>query len=240
MGIDVTADGKVAFNDAHQNLLSTDVSRNPTRATKHGLVVQSVFQRRRSRDQKNDGNPLIYALKGKYGYTISRNEVRKFLAHFYAILEKCLAEADYDVIIPLPSSHPLNEIIARRVQRMLPEAELRSDCFEKKTVSQVVTEIDPTAMGSKKVRQAAKQLIHDLGEMPANRLFAMKNVNNHKLREHINPLSIVGNLDGYPNARVLLVDDLLSSGATMVGAHNLLKDMKNMSRIDGLCLFSSL
>jgi hypothetical protein len=41
--------------------------------------------------------------------------VGKFLDHFHAILEKCLAETDYDVIVPLPSSHPLNEIIARRV-----------------------------------------------------------------------------------------------------------------------------
>lgn len=241
MGIDVSNNKEVTFNRHHQNLLDTSVEKNPVFTKINGVSVRSVYRRRKSNNQKNDGNPLIYAMKQKHGYTISTREVMKFLDSFYLILEKALDGFEADIIVPLPSSHKINTIFSRRINRVLKNAEIRSGLFVKKTTSEVVKELDLERISSKSVKREAQKLINDLSKTPENSAFSMKDVSNHRVRKLINPLRFSGeeaSID--PKAKILLVDDLLASGSSMKSAFNALNSKNKIKEVEGLCLFSRL
>jgi pyrimidine operon attenuation protein/uracil phosphoribosyltransferase len=241
LGIDVSIDRKVAFSEHHQNLLDTSIEKNPVLSKINGIPVRSIYRRRKSKDQKNDGNPLIYAMKQKHGYTISARETMKFLDSFYVILEKALDGFEADIIIPLPSSHKINTIFSRRISRVLNNAEIRSGLFVKKTTSEVIEELDLGGISSKSVKKDAQRLINDLSKTPKNSVFSMKEVSNQRLRKLINPLRFSGEgLPIDPKAKILLVDDLLASGSSMKGAFNAMVVEQECKNLQGLCLFSRL
>lgn len=70
MGIDVDAHKVVTFSALHQHRVVTDPTR-PIPKVRYGrLKIVSVFRRQITSHDGDDGNPLIYALKGKFGYTM--------------------------------------------------------------------------------------------------------------------------------------------------------------------------
>lgn len=83
MGIDITVNGVVSFNPNHEKFVSTSVSFNPklknisVKGYRGNLLIYSVFTRMKSNDNR-DGNPLIYAMKGLKGYSITFREIVKF------------------------------------------------------------------------------------------------------------------------------------------------------------------
>ncbi len=239
MGIDVTKDKRVIYNGSHQNLIVTDIEKNPTTSRKHGLVIRSLFKRRRSKGHKSDGNPLIYALKARSGYSISNRELCKFLPAFYAILHKAPSAGTYDIIVPLPSSHKINRVVAKRVMRFYPNASLVHNALDKKTIGEVVKGFDLNGISNRHLRREAKQLLGRLHKADQRKLFAMKEVGNHRLRQHIEPLKVSEDMD-FTGMRVLLTDDLLSSGNTLLSAYNILKYKANTSSVEALCLFRAL
>jgi len=238
VGIDVTDNKEVTFNNSHQNLLDTSTSKNPSIKRRHGLIIQSVFRRKRHRGHTQDGNPLIHALKGNHAYSINKQEIVKFLPYFYEIIDKALNEKDYNLILPLPSSHRINEYFARRILRKCPEATIEQGFLEKKTVHDVISDLESLVIPSNNLKKEVRHLLNQLNKAPAGKHFSMKDVRNHRLRKIIQPIKLANNLDIKAN-RVLLVDDLLASGTTLLTAYNLLKS-KDIDDISAICLFSGL
>ncbi len=237
MGIDVTENKKVYFNDTHQNLLDTSTVRNPSTKQRRGLIIQSIFRRKRHQRHKQDGNPLIHALKGNYGYSIEKYELLKFLSNFYEIMDKSLDGKTYNLILPLPSSHQINEYLARRIARKCPEAKVSKGFFEKKTVQEIIYDVELIETTSTRLQKEKLNLLNKLNKTPARNYFSMKKLQSHRLRKKIQPLKLV-NTD-VKDQKILLVDDLLASGATLVNAYNLLKEHK-VQEISAICLFSGL
>ncbi|BCM87711.1 hypothetical protein [Methylobacterium indicum] len=67
MGIEVSGTKVVTVNDAHQNGVDTSIEANPTHGRLKGIRLTHVFSRNRKGDRRDDGNPLMHALKGRRG-----------------------------------------------------------------------------------------------------------------------------------------------------------------------------
>ncbi len=160
MGIDITEDNQILFNDTHQKLVNTDINSNPTTTIIHNISIHSIYKRVKTRSNQWDGNPLIYALKNQKGYRLSRSEFKsirflpigdrelfprrfkKFLYSFYSILNKLLQDKNYDLILVLPSSSNVAKGVSKRVSSCLAKGLVVQDIFKKQSVGEVVDMID--------------------------------------------------------------------------------------------------
>jgi len=240
MGIDIEADGTIRFNGGHERLLNTSTDKNPSIRIIKGLWIQSVFRRVQTSGDIRDGNPFIYALKDKNGYKIDLRELWKFRKNFLAILEKALLEIDVDYVIPMPSGHRVASYLAFQVAKRhdgLPT--VISHALRKRTVGEMLEAYADTIpnAGKHKTREYKSQ-IRKWRKMPSGTFVSMKEVDN-SVRNFFHPLALspgVGDLSG---KRVLLVDDLLSTGSTLKCAQALVEE-KDATHVSALCLLSGL
>ena len=237
MGIDVIDDCWVVFNRDHDNLVVTCANKNPTELMLDGMRTQSIFRRVKAKVRSGDGNPLIYALKGKKNFRINPKEVSCFLPDFNLILSKAMLGANFDLIVPMPSSHGISEILAKRAVRVIRTGVLSSDLLRKKINREVLAEIRNTNF-HKRHRFLAKTLRRRLEKSNGASSFSMKDVDN-KLRTYIEPMVITQSPQVAPS-RILLVDDLISSGATLCSARDSLLTVFPDAHIEGLSLLSKI
>lgn len=233
MGIDVTENKEVFFNGTHEKLVDTSPGRNPRCIYINQVPVSYIFRRLKSRTHPGDGNPLIYALKNIRGYSIEISEIKKLLPNFNEILNKTLDGCEYDLIIALPSNYNVGRILADRANGIIDNADIDHAFFVKKTVNDVLQEFNVSALPNK-LRRDADSLRRDLRREKPGRLFSMKVVDK-KLRKYIEPLRLT--TDQVPDAnKILLVDDIISSGSTITNAINLLRQINQEVSIEALCL----
>jgi hypothetical protein len=108
-GVDIDLKNKiVSFSPTHEKNVDTSTILNPTETVVNGIPIISIFKRKRSEEFAADGNPLIYALKGIDGWKFRnpQQDIIGLLRQFIRISEKIKSE--YDTIITVPSSNPLN------------------------------------------------------------------------------------------------------------------------------------
>jgi hypothetical protein len=237
VGIDVD-NNNVTYNGTHQHRVDTCPIANPRSITiSGGLVVKSIFRRLVSNHGDGDGNPLIYALKSKKGFTICPREAAKFLPDFNSIVAKALHGQNGVSFITMPSSHKISQILAKRAARHVAGALVVNDLFLKKTLSEVYADLKHVKF-DKSLKKDGKKLLDDLLKYP-NATFSMKDVKNSELRKLINPVKLSGR-DVPALGCCILVDDLLSTGSTLSGAHTLLMAQGLKVPVSGLCLLGQL
>ena len=239
MGIDITNNNQILFNDTHQKLINTDINSNPTTSIVHNIVIHSIYKRLKTRSNQGDGNPLIYALKNQKGYRISRNELKKFLYSFYYILNKLLQNKSYDLILVLPSSSTVAKNVAKKVSKSLSNNLTVHDIFEKQSVSEIIEKIDISIVSNKNKLKELKHQLSKLQKMDKNKTFSMKNVP-PKIREYFIPLKLKAKFDFSHYKNILIVDDLLATGNSIKSARDIILTQNSKVNIEGLCLFSGL
>lgn len=235
MGIDVINAGEVIFNSNHDNLVVTCPSKNPTIAFIKEMRVQSIFRRVKAKTRSGDGNPLIYALKRTKGFSICSKELVKFLPDFQEIIVKALQDNQFDIIIPMPSSYPVSTVLAKRIFRTTGQGKIMKNLLRKKMNGEVLAELHLTEFPSK-FKSLAHSLRKKLEKSEASGLFSMKSVKTD-LRPFIQPLVLSCDPAISPE-RILLVDDLVSSGATLVSARDSLEVVFPRCQIEALTLLS--
>ena len=103
----------VSYNPSHEDNIETSEETNPTMVSKYGdnVEVWSIFKRKSGR--KDDGNPLVYALKGEGGWKFKTNKDKNAI---YSQIEKITAKFfsthSSNVTIILPSEGRLNSMFA--------------------------------------------------------------------------------------------------------------------------------
>jgi len=134
-GIDFDYNTKtVAYNPSHEENVDTSVENNPTLDTSIVAKVQvwSIFNLR------GDGNPLVYVLKGEYGWKFSSEEDRDAVERqFDTIATKFASMYPIGVTIIMPSGNPLNRHIADIVMSKSQNAELIEGVICKITTEEV-------------------------------------------------------------------------------------------------------
>lgn len=237
MGIDVSAAKVVTYNPTHQRRVVTDVSRTPPVTELGDVRVVSIFQRRMVKSDNQDGNPLIYALKGKFGYTMPYGSFRDILGCANVILPGVLADLNYDVVVPLPSSSKVAGIFARRASRARGGCPMRH-CFEKATYGQALALAPPVADVDARWRRDYKAQLNQLQKANASHIFEMKHVK-LPLRRYFTPLVANEAAAELAGANILFVDDILGSGASLIAAARALQPFDPGAMV-GLTLMSPL
>ena len=234
VGINVAVDKKVSVDSNHEHLVVTGHEKNPTVTNFEDMHVSFVFRRVKSKSRANDGNPLIYALKNLQGYTITSKEISNLVRNFRIVLRKILSGIHYDIIVPMPSRHGISLILAKRVVRHQKGGMVVTNFLRKKTNGEVLADL--TRIHSTKHHRDLVALRKKLEKDVAKHPFSMKDVTT-QLRPMIHPLTINRVATSRIN-KVLLVDDLMSSGATLKSAYDVVKTVYPDAEIDALCLLS--
>lgn len=226
MGLQVSASKQVSFDPDRELRLNTSVGANPRSVRFSGVLVYSIFLRLHSKsngqEHLGDGNPLIFALKGLSGYSITPEEWNKFRPNKLKIIEKILQDkGSFDGIICLPSSKEVVFETACEVNVLLePNLPIYKDYFLKKSTAQIYDELSVVLNDvPKKHRSKVTTELSNLAKIknPSLCSFSMKSVD-RQVRPYISCLKLAESNELKPAGRYLLVDDLISSGSTLTSA----------------------
>ena len=123
-GININSNDKtISLTDEHDKGVDFPLVNNPVYDKYKDFDVISIFKRSKLVDDTNterDGNPFIYALKEKKGWTldITNDEIFRYIKRFLEICKKI--NNTYDTIVITPSSTNINErfmkVISKQVQ----------------------------------------------------------------------------------------------------------------------------
>ena len=219
MGIDVH--GKVVkFNPNHERRVVTDPTRPIPSSSFGSLSVQSVFRRRRVKHDDNDGNPLIYALKGRLGYTMARADLRELVRAGRMILPTAMNGMSCDLVVPLPSSSSVTMALARRVARHAGGRPVVA-CLDKATVAQVLARAPAPNRVARRDRNAYTSQLARLQALPSSDLLEMKSIA-VPIRHYFVPISVNALAGPCALRNMILVDDIVGSGTTLISAEKAL------------------
>ena len=249
-GVDINKKGKlVSFNSKHENNVNTSIILNPTYSIIDGHPVISIFKRKQSKDNDYDGNPLIYALKGLYGWKFKnpKEDIIGLLKQFIRIAEKI--KPVYDTIITIPSNNSLNEEFLYRLNKII-KSEFQIKDWLFKLDAQYVYDafVDWKGMSidyPEQYDEFERQLDWAFSEMEknGNGEFSFKTIKVN-LRKYITQT-----LDGYDDKTIiyapyingkdiLVLDDTIASGQTISSACKVILETFTPKSITIITLFS--
>ena len=230
-GIDIDLSSKtVKLNNSHENGVNTSIEDNPTITDK----AISVFKRNKLASPIGDGNPLVYALKHTNGWNISNVDREEIMNRVSKILKK--VEYDFDVVILAPSSSGLILEFADIIEATFNKTIHRS-CFVKRTVEEVYANMD-WSLYTQDEREIIQDRMVKMGTYFQAKYFPKEMANRletgiFKFDPNISGLEI-------DNKKVLVVDDILSSGMTLSHCAKILKESYFPESVFNLVLFGEL
>lgn len=239
MGINIDEGGSITVDFEHELLVDTSLERNPTKWREDGFQVLSIFQRKRSTDNRSDGNPVVHAIKG-HRYKISSRELARLSRRATHIARRLGNRISVDAIIIAPSKHPLNRYMASRLRRhVFPRAQI-FECLEKRTIRDVIASIKSSPMTPQK-RRAAGRLLATLERTTRPDEHIQMKLVDKALAEFVHPVKFKGGVDApEPGANILLVEDIYSSGQTIRSCVTELRASCDPNEIVVLTMFSPL
>jgi len=245
LGIEVNK-GIVTVNDNHENLVDTGLSSNPhINYIDNNYKVYSVFKRKKHKrnkpfNQKGDGTPLIYALKLMHDTSIAKSEIKKLIPNFSIILNLIAKEINPELIISIPSAYGISKIVSSRLSKVSGNHTIVEGVFRKASIQEAIDNVDLRSISSKYENKLNAEIGSLLKGDNLNNNFSLKVIKN-QLRPAFNPL-IINDTSQIPSKikAITLVDDLLSTGTTLLGAIKLLKSRYPNVNVSAVCLLSAL
>ena len=249
MGFSIV-DNIVTVDHSHNKFANTTVSYNPTKMVhSNELTIYSAFRRFRIKDRKRgqsakrlkgDNCPMIYAIKGKDGLSTTYKDIYSLNLNLLSIIEKFKDSQPYDLIIPLPSRHNISSIISRRLHRALPGSILNQQLLRKINLFEAKASIHNSKIDIKDKRHIEDALSKQIKDNGGS-IFAPYSVKDLKvaLRDCIPPITLNKPTKGLNPNTIVLVDDVVSSGTSMLSAYSILKSLYPDATIIGFSLFSS-
>jgi len=259
-GIDLDEyDHVISLNDNHENVVDTSVISNPTYWKMGKYDVISIFKREffKAINGKNiDGNPLVYTLKGMYGWKWANpNDLELLLGKFVQITQKL--NQYFDVIIKSSSENKLlNETILDTVSNHIKHGQMITDYFYKINVEYAEQCIDYNSILSdnqgdiKEAKYVYNEIVYainhptDKGKQP----FYISS--KHIPKEHLKYVQLVATMKNrysfeqmanlIDGKSVLIIDDTISSGATVSQCVQSITEIYNPKSVVILTMFSPL
>ncbi|WP_447887338.1 phosphoribosyltransferase [Serratia fonticola] len=249
MGFTVdVANRLVTVDHSHNNYSVTTPAGNPTHLIlPNGLKVTSIFSRTKGKRAKRGGNvppgdnsPMLYALKGMHQLQTTRRSVMDLNLSYRQILPVFVAAGfQWDWLLPLPSSSNLTALFANRVCTDSGVGFCHHGAMVKISAQQVLKNLQALkikASDRSAIREDVNRFIKKNSPQTA---FQIKAITRTHLRPHINPL-MWGHLPAVvPPRRVLLIDDMVTTGTSLVCANDILKNRYPTVQIEALTLFGS-
>ena len=132
-GIDIDNINRIiSFNPKHQNNVDTNDYIHPHIILNdiEGSTIISIFERK-DNDIRNDGNPLVYALKGINGWTFKdpKKDIYSLFRIFVSVTQRL--NNYFDTLIITPSHNSLNNTVFNYLKRIINVSYSFTDFFLK-------------------------------------------------------------------------------------------------------------
>jgi hypothetical protein len=214
--------------------------------TKCGLVVYSIFLRRSNKTLKKDVGdncPMIYALKKQQGLYTTLHQAFHFSQSSQMILNRFLVDRSYDCVVPMPSSSNISMILAKRVIKVQGGTGfIGLDLLVKVSLEDALKQVIDHENLPYEVRSTLARSIRAKLKLGDSKL-SLKEIK-PEFRKYLTPIKRSSTDFRQSHMispqKILLVDDLLSTGVTLIHAKQLLQSMFPHAEIEALCLFSAL
>lgn len=224
MGIEVSAANVVTINDHHQNGVDTSVEDNPTEGRFKDIPLLYVFSRNKMGPRRDDGNPLVHALKGRKGFSILPFWKNLIMGRAQAILGKAGETLEgFDFVMPMPSSSPFCAEFAAIVSAASGAPILPPDFLRKRQVGELLadTKANPPKLRGRQKTALASQL-YTWERMNPEAFYQAKDIDIH-LRPFFNAFALDGYAPVIGGKRVLVVDDIFATGSSLASARAILE-----------------
>ncbi|QZN90547.1 phosphoribosyltransferase family protein [Idiomarina abyssalis] len=252
MGFKVDGYGIVYLDENTDMFGDTRLSHNPT-CTKtlckeDPIFIYSLFLRKRNRTKKRDVGdncPLIYALKSKENLKVTYNSIKPVILLLNDIIDKFLEQqlamgCNFEAIVPVPSNHKIVRILSRRLGKKL-NIPVEENLFRKARNDDIKGQLLLDKFGNNAVPQGARvNIMNAVGNADKNgKDFSISDVKT-KNRKYVKPVIFNEETDSNKYRSIVLVDDVCSTGSTLVHAKDALHLNSFCSQIVAVCLFSPL
>lgn len=225
-GININPNDKtVSLTDIHNKGIDFSLVNNPVYDKYKEYDVISIFKRSKLydiNDTQRDGNPFIYALKGKYGwkFNITNEEITKYIRRFLEICNKI--KNKYDTIIITPSSTDLNEKFMKVISKQVESSKIINEFFVKLTKEEIIDDdlIDKEGI-MKDYPDTYNSVLAEINRSfrrMKGEYFEVKLMKKEYLKyiKYIGEESDIENLREFIDDKdILLLDDTISSGETI-------------------------
>lgn len=249
MGFNVDAVTRlVTVDHSHNNYCVTTPEGNPvTMILANGLKVTSVFTRTKGKKKKRgdgiqpgDNCPMLYVIKSLHNLNTRRQDIGTLCSSFRQILPVFLDNGFvWDWIVPLPSGSPVCLRFAEKVKQRSELGICQPAALAKITADQVMANISTLRISAKDKASLRSDVRYFIKEHHAQAPFQIKCIK-AQLREHINPLMWGHVPPGtVPPRKVLLVDDMITSGTSVTCAADIIRARYPTTQIEALTLFGS-
>lgn len=256
-GVDIDVENHiVSFNSSHQNNVDTNDLIHPfiIKNNIRGETVLSIFERK-DNEEGNDGNPLVYALKGinRWRFAYPKYDILALLKRFVSVTTHL--QNQFDTLVVTPSNNPLNNRVFDYLQRIVHFEYKISNLFSKLSASEVREfyfdeeyyyslangDENKISFMMRAMERAFQKMIKD-----NNNVFSYKYISPLAYRDGIiqslsvslSDTSIVKYRDYLNEKNVLVFDDTVASGKTLSDSAMALKEMFDPNSITFLTLFS--
>ena len=223
MGILVDNAKVVSINDAHQEGVDTSLEKNPTSSVAKGLRVHHIFSRNRKGRRRDDGNPLIHALKRQKGFTITAHWKSQLLNKGRTIVGSMQDElSDFDYCLAIPSSSTFCDECAVLVSETLGVPMLGEALFRKKLIGEMLADVaasPPRMKPSMRVKYTSQ--LNTWQSADPEVICHAKSVDT-SIRAHFQFLKLIDGVPDIAYRRFIVVDDIMSSGSSLLSAREIL------------------
>lgn len=245
MGFNIDSDTMIVSVDhSHNDYCVTTVEGNPAIVTKDNLEIISIFSRtkrgRRHTKTIGDNCPMLYALKGSEQLITTAKDVVKLRINFRKILNIYLSRGyQWDWIVPLPSSSNLSQLLANEVFNISNMGVVQQDLLIKITNKEALSIAKSLRIHSSDKANITSAIRGRIKKMGEEDYFQIKYINKSD-RIHMKPF--IFNkipLGSPPPRKLLLIDDMITSGTSLVSAMEVIKSRYPLVKIEALTLFGS-
>ena len=241
----------VSYNPSHEDNVETSEVTNPTMVTKYApnVEVWSIFKRKVG--STNDGNPLVYAMKGERGWKFkTTRDMNAIYGQIEKIANKFFQNYQSDVTVVVPSQGVLNEVIGNLAKKHNSAALFIDNLFLKLTCEEVLEIILlPNSMFRRVFRNAedfenAYNTLEKLYMPKMGKYYRSHFVKDESIRTAVDQTiriaeERVGNyMDAINNKNILVLDDNVGYGSTIGQICKLLRQYYSPATITALTLFS--
>ena len=240
MGLRVDATKAVSINDAHQEGVDTSVASNPTVAVIKGLEVHHIFSRNGKGGRRDDGNPLIHSLKNQNGFSITQHWKQQLFNRAKDIILKMPDDLrTYDSCLAVPSSSPFCADVTHLVSATLGIPVHAGSPLRKALVGEVLADLtaaEPKMRPS--MRDGYTSQLHTWQRMDPLATCQAKLVDT-TIRHLFRLLLPSDDLPDLGGRRILIVDDILSSGSSLLSTRSVLANL-SVSMVTGITFLGGL
>ena len=248
MGLVIIGSKVIIDHNVKEHLITTahgNPKKYQVQNTTGTLDVFSIFtrlkqtsQQRRERDSRKIGDncPLIYALKGKDQLTTGYQSIRELLINGRSIVANNFQPLTNTILVPIPSSHSIVGHLTHELSTLL-NLSINENLLKKASMQSALADLD-AAINANQSYTEKKELRNARTRIAKSEAFALKDVPT-KYREVIRPIVAGPGIAQSALQSVVLVDDLVATGTSLISAKNILLAQHPGLHCSAVTLFSN-